>query len=1360
MTSERVQRRIDQLLDEADQAIGERDWARVRVTAETVLRLDSENVDAKTFLAAAEQGGEPGSGGRTASTPPGGPDKASAAAVPLPTSFVSGRYQVKRFLGEGGKKRVFIAHDISLDRDVAFALIKTEGHDDASRQRIAREVQTMGRLGAHPHIVTVYDIGEEAGQPYIVMELLGGGDVDGVVSDAEEHKLGLDDLLRIAIETCEGLEFAHSHGIMHRDLKPGNVWLTENGTAKVGDFGLAVAVDRSRLTQAGVMVGTVGYMPPEQTMGGEVTPQSDLYSLGCMLYEMVTGRPPFVGDESVAIIGQHLNTPPVAPTWHRPDCPATLEALILKLLEKDPAKRPESAGAVRQALESAGQADSEPTHDSVLEQSAHTHAPVYSRVFVGREREVGQLQAALDASLSAQGGLMMVVGEPGIGKTAITEQLATYAALRGGKTLVGHCYEEGSLSLPYLAFVETMRSYVLDRDPEGLKSDLGSGAADVARIVSEIRDRVEGVEVSPTTEGEEDRYRLLQAVSSFLRNAASVQPLLIVLEDLHWADHGTLDLLLHVARNLQGARLLIIGSYRDVEVDRAHPLSAALAELRRISSFDRVLLRGLSVQDVRRMVQALAQQQEEVRESFAQAVHRQTEGNPLFVQEVVRYVVEEGLVKREDGRYQPAGDTLPEMGIPEGRRDVIGKRLERLSPECNRVLATASVIGREFPLEALKVVSDVSEDELTAALEEAVHLGILQDQSRAGLLRFRFEHVFFRQTLYEEIFTPRRLRLHQGVARALEQQYASHSEEHAAELAEHFAQSIDPSDLTKAVHYGELAAQRAMSVFAFGEAVRLLERALEAQTILNPDDKTKLCDLLIALAMALPMVREGQRADEIVLEEAFDLAEELQDHDRAAKVCELAFVASGLSETLGGTAPRRLVWLNRLRQRAATASNFISIQGQQFLGLMNGGEFGEGRKIIHEALQSARELDDSALALLLLRLLIDPRFASVGDLEEHRVLANDALSWERDADLSLGLVGAYIGVFELMRGDRPEAENIWREVRDLREQRKGPGLSAFNSLVDILLATLDGDLSTAIRIGDDFGGLVLDNVLAITLPALLYSGQPDTLITKLDEVRHAAGLPPMDQDLGPHRATLSLYLAHSGQLEEAKADVQQIIARLEEIGPLSDAPMNFLAQLLQVAVLTGEEEVAAALASELQAVSHLLTGIYMTCVARHLGAASVLLGKLDEARDYYAQALEVCERVRFRPEIALTRLHLAELLLDHYPDERTEALEHLDFAISEFQEMKMQPSLEQALAARRPAEARRRARLRYPDGLTEREVQVLRLIASGSSNIEVADQLVLSLRTVESHITNIYGKIGARGRADATSYALRNSLTT
>src|SRR5881296_3610721 len=151
------------------------------------------------------------------------------------------------------------------------------------------------------------------------------------------------------------MEYAHSKGIVHRDLKPGNVWLTADGTAKLGDFGLAVALDQSRLTQAGMMVGTVAYMPPEQAIGGEVTPRSDLYSLGAMLYEMVCGRPPFVGEESVAIITQHLNTPPVAPTWHRPDCPPGLETLVLRLLEKDPAKRPASAAEVRLALEAIGQ---------------------------------------------------------------------------------------------------------------------------------------------------------------------------------------------------------------------------------------------------------------------------------------------------------------------------------------------------------------------------------------------------------------------------------------------------------------------------------------------------------------------------------------------------------------------------------------------------------------------------------------------------------------------------------------------------------------------------------------------------------------------------------------------------------------------------------------------------------------------------------------------------------------------------------------------------------------------------------------------------------------------------------------------
>ena len=204
-----------------------------------------------------------------------------------------------------------------LDRDVAFALIKTEGLDDASRTRITREAQAMGRLGDHPNIMPIFDLGQEADpvsgvvQPFMVLPLMTGGDVEGVIEKAPDHRMPLERALEIAKETARGLVFAHSKGIVHRDLKPGNVWLTADGTARIGDFGLAVATDRSRLTREGMMVGTVAYMPPEQAMGGEITPKADLYSLGAMLYEMVTGRPPFLGDDDIATIGQHINTPPL-----------------------------------------------------------------------------------------------------------------------------------------------------------------------------------------------------------------------------------------------------------------------------------------------------------------------------------------------------------------------------------------------------------------------------------------------------------------------------------------------------------------------------------------------------------------------------------------------------------------------------------------------------------------------------------------------------------------------------------------------------------------------------------------------------------------------------------------------------------------------------------------------------------------------------------------------------------------------------------------------------------------------------------------------------------------------------------------
>ena len=253
MASDRLQRQIERLLDEADLAITGEDWSTVSSRARSVLAIDPENAEGLAYLATADRALD-----ASASQPPTQSTLSPpiVAPIPAPTSFANGRYQVKRFLGEGGKKKVYLAHDTTLDREVAFALIKTDGLDETSRIRIQREAQAMGRLGSHSHIVTVFDLGEEQDQPYMVTELMGGGDVEGLIEKAKDHRLPLEQAIKIAQETCRGMEFAHSRGILHRDLKPGNVWLTEDGIAKIGGFGLAVALDRSRLTTEGMMVGT------------------------------------------------------------------------------------------------------------------------------------------------------------------------------------------------------------------------------------------------------------------------------------------------------------------------------------------------------------------------------------------------------------------------------------------------------------------------------------------------------------------------------------------------------------------------------------------------------------------------------------------------------------------------------------------------------------------------------------------------------------------------------------------------------------------------------------------------------------------------------------------------------------------------------------------------------------------------------------------------------------------------------------------------------------------------------------------------------------------------------------------------
>jgi hypothetical protein len=1287
VTNERFRRRIETLLDEADIAVAASNWDLVRDRAKNVLALDPKNGEARQFLEAADRAERP-------STKVSPQNATSSDLTKQPTSFSAGRYIVRRFLGEGGKKKVFLAHDSLLDRDVAFALIKTAGLDEVGKERITREAQAMGRLGTHPNIVSIFDLGTENEQPFIVTELMGGGDVEGLIEKSTDHKLPIERTIGIAVETCRGLRFAHDEGIYHRDLKPGNVWLTSDGRAKIGDFGLAVAVDRSRLTQAGMMVGTAAYMPPEQALGGEVTPRSDLYSLGAMIYEMVCGRPPFLGDESVAIIGQHLNTPPVAPTWHRPECPPALEALILRLLEKDPALRPDSAAVVESALEAIGANVKERERGrsevarSLAERSnglaGQTHDPVYRRVFVGREQELRQLHAAFDACLSGSGSTFMVAGEPGIGKTAICEQLGTYVRLRGGSTLVGHCYAEGSLTLPYLPFIEAIRSHVLRRDSDALRQELGSGASEVARIVSEVRDKVP-VTPAEAVDPEEQRYRLLQSVATFLRNASTVQPILIVLEDLHDADSGTLDLLLYLARNLDGARLMIAGTYRDIEVDRSHPLSGTLGELRRLANFGRIPLRGLTADEVQRMMAGVAQR--EIAWSLAEMVFRQTEGNPLFVQEMLRYMVEEGILAAGASEALSGREYQLSGRIPEGLREVIGRRLSRLSAECNRVLAIAAVMGREFRLDTLQSLVTAADDGLLSALEEATRIGVLEEEAQPGIISYRFTHAFFRQTLYEELSAPRRLRLHQDVARVLEEQYASRRQEHAAELADHFSQSTDRADLAKAVEYSELAAKRAMSVFDYGEAVRLLKKAVDVQEVLDFDDGLKYCDLLLHLAEALMPAGQPLEAVEAQAEKAFQIADDLSNREMAVRACRAAFdaIARGVGGTSIAPHPLLQVWSERADRYAMPGTpDRVNADLAAIQLLISKGRWREANARAFNALEVARVSRDP-LAVLRTGTAMRTELP-VWLIEQCLAIAEETLPLRQQ--LSPRLFVAYVSglvPLSLTAGDPVKASSYKGELEEFSARTHDPFAELALLEASVLLATVAGDLDAAIQAaeriaehlatqGSPESGTILA-AFAAYIPWIYRGGSAQFLesITSLSEAEKQAPLP---------WSRKILCLAHNKRLAEALHELERFLDTYDVLD--GDTPAVIISDLLEAAVILKDEEAANTLSARVASTKFMIVPSHkeVRMLGRPLGGAFALQNKPDQARAFFTWALEVATRIHHKPEIALLNLELAELLLAHYSDERTAATAHLDSSIALLRDMKMQPSLERALKHR------------------------------------------------------------------------------
>ena len=542
--------------------------------------------------------------------------------------------------------------------------------------------------------------------------------------------------------------------------------------------------------------------------------------------------------------------------------PAEVELVDLGRRELRGLTRPENVFELRPV---ATQAAALPK--TVVAERAATEAAVETPrgAFVGRERELAELGAGLEDAFAGRGRLFLLAGEPGIGKSRLADELMTRARARGATVLVGRCWEAGGAPA-YWPWVQALRPYLRETDREALRARLGEAGADVAAVLPEVRDLLPDLPPPTAVDSEGARFRLLESVASFLRNAASATPLALFLDDLHAGDAPSLLLLRFVAGQLAGARILIVGSYRDTEV--GPELAWALAELSREPAVRRLALKGLSESDTSRLLELTMGHVPA--DELAAEVQSGTQGNPLFATEIGRLLASEGSRAAVPGK-------LP---IPEGVREAIGQRLQRQSERCRQVLALASVVGREFDPDLLGRVSGLEEDELFEALEEAATARLVGGVPESSG-RLRFSHILVRDALYEELSAPRRLRLHRAVAEALEALYARNPEPHLAELAHHYLEAgIALAD--KAIEYAQLAGDRAAAQHGYEEAARHYASALRVLDATGSGDTDRACELLLSFGEVQSRAGSGQEAKR-ALQRAATLAGQAGRSDQLAR---------------------------------------------------------------------------------------------------------------------------------------------------------------------------------------------------------------------------------------------------------------------------------------------------------------------------------------------------------------------------------------------------------------------------------------------------------------------------------------------
>ena len=952
--------------------------------------------------------------------------------------------------------------------------------------------------------------------------------------------------------------------------------------------------------------------------------------------------------------------------------------------------------------------------------------------------------------------VVLLGGEAGSGKSRLVREFAAEAAQSGALVLHGAC--DAVVHAPYGPFSQALERLAAVLDEDELRTALGSSGGELMRLLPNLGERLGGLSPPVSADPDTERHRLHTAVSDLLERVGRRRPVVLVIEDGHWADAPTLLLLRHLAQAAWAGRVLLFATFRDTEDEVPQALAQTLADLRRSDDVVRMRLEALSDVEVNEFVRRVTEGRASAElPEIARAISNLTGGNAFLMCELWRALLETDATADGEGELRLAGSLLAQLQTPESVREVVSARLARLAPATTELLELAATAGAEFELAIVRRGSRLQERELIAAVDEATRSGIIVELP-GRQLAYRFSHELVRRAVYDRLSGVRRAELHLRIGEAMEAA-EGRSARTLADLAHHFAAATAVAGVERAIRYNVLAARAAADALAFDDAAQLLLTA----HALGIDDARERAEVLLELGMARHRAGSALDARE-ALAAAAQIGRELADAELLARAAARYEEASWRPGMEGGA-------VELLEEATAALGEHESQLSVELLGslaraLDGQGEHERGAIVRANAIELARRLGDRAgLATVLVRSYwsrgATPIEQILKMLTEARAISEELGDTELQAEAMSWRAPAFVAI-----ADIPAARSEAAQLRRMAEITRQPFNLHVAEHYGAAIALSDGELDAAEAMAgrsEAAGRMLTGRDASGTYGIQMFSLRREQgRLAELASVIRI--LVAGERERSPWRPGLVSLLVELGMESEARSELAQIAS--EGLDAFRESLwLASLTYLTDACVAVGDETVAALLYPELAplASSNVMVGhlvVYYGSADRYLGMLAATVGEWELAEAHFEQALAANVAMEAKTWLAHTNHQYARMLLargDGHPERARALLVEADRLARAIGMASLHNRIAAMNIASAPAGAGGRDSI-LPDALSGREAQILRLVARGLSNREIGAELYISEHTAANHIRSILRKTGCANRTEAASYAHRHAL--